>query len=230
VFETGQFTIPPIPIRFKDPKGKSGVVYTEKWTVEVFSVLGNQKDTGDIRPLKDPESLETEAQRRRRWILWTAAGLSLLAAVLLGWLGWRRYQAWLEARKPAHQRALEALARLEKKELIVAGQPKQFYSELTEILKVYLIRRFGTGSLEHTTREFMASIEAEPKAAAAVDPAKSVLQAADLVKFARDIPTSEDAKAAAQQVRDLVTRTAPEDRAERKSGSQNSKTRERVAS
>ncbi len=208
VFETGQFTVPPIAIRFKDPKGKSGVVYTEQWPVEVFSVLGNQKDTGDIRPLKDPASLETEAQRRMRWIRWAVGVLALAVLALLGWLGWRRYQAWLEARKPAHVRALEALDRLEKKQLIAAGQPKLFYGELTEILKVYLIRRYGTGSLDQTTREFLTALESNPASADAYDAARPVLGAADLVKFARSIPTTEEASAVVADLRALIGRTA----------------------
>lgn len=210
VFETGKFVVPSIAIRFKDPKGKAGVVYTEKWPVEVFSVLGNQKDTGDIRPLKSPESLETEAQRRRRWIMWAVGIMTLLVAALLGWLGWRQYEAWLEARKPAHQRALEALDRLEKKNLITAGQPKVFFAELTLIMKHYLIRRFDAGSLEHTTREFLADLEKNPQVAAAADDAKLVLTAADLVKFAREMPSVEDARVNLQTVRELVQRTALE--------------------
>lgn len=215
VFETGIYEVPPIPIRFKDAKGKPGVVYTEKWAVEIFSVLGNQKDTGDIRPLKSPESLETEAQRRRRWMAWAMTLAAGLVAALLVWWGWKRYEAWREARKPAHQRALEALDRLEKKELIASGQPKIFYAELTDILKVYLIRRFRAGSLDQTTREFMGAVEANPQAAGIADDARSVLAAADLVKFARANPSAENAHDSVRTLRDLVVRSKPAERAGR---------------
>lgn len=211
VFETGRYTVPPIAIRFKDPKGKSGVVYTEKWTVDVFSVLGQEGSKGpeDIRPLKDPESLETSAQRRLRWILWTLGGLALAFLTLAGWLGWRRYQAWLEERKPAHQRALEALDRLEKQQFIVSGQPKLYYEGLSDILKTYLHRRYAAGSPDLTTREYLSAIEAHPQASGAADAAKEVLVAADLVKFARDLPTQEEARSKAERVRQMVLATAP---------------------
>ena len=39
-----------------------------------------------------------------------------------------------------------------------------------------------------------------------------VLNAADLVKFAKDLPTQDDAKTAVAIVRDMVQRTAPEER------------------
>lgn len=216
VFETGRFTVPAIPIRFRDPKGKAGVVYTEKWEVQIFSVLGDQKDGDDIRPLKDPASLETEAQRRMRWIRWAVALIGLLLLGLLGWLGWRRYEAWRESRKPAHQRALEALDRLEKKHLLVTGQPKMYYGELTDILKTYLIRRYAVGSPDQTTREFLAAVESKPEPAAEFDSVRSVLAAADLVKFARALPTGEEAQASADEVRALIRRTVPAEPAARK--------------
>ncbi len=209
IFDTGRFTVPAIPIRFKDPSGKAGVVHTEKWDIEVFSVLGMQKESKDIRPLKDPMSLETEAQRRRRWILVAFGVLLLLAAAFAGWLGWKRYQAWLEERKPAHQKALEALDRLDKKQLIVAGQPKAYYDELTHILKLYLVRRFGAGSLDETTREFLTALAAVPAADSESDTVRSVLNAADLVKFARALPAAEEAKASLEAVRGIVQRTVP---------------------
>jgi hypothetical protein len=209
IFDTGRFTVPAIPIRFKDPSGKPGVVHTEKWDIEVFSVLGMQKESKDIRPLKDPLSLETEAERRRRWVLIAAGAVLLLLLVYAGWLGWKRYQAWLEERKPAHQKALEALDRLDKKQLIVAGQPKAYYDELTHILKLYLVRRFGAGSLDETTREFLTALAAVPAADAESDTVRSVLNAADLVKFARALPEAAEAKDSLEAVRGIVQRTVP---------------------
>lgn len=209
IFETGRYTVPSVPIRFKDPAGKAGVIHTEKWSVEVFSVLGEQKESKDIRPMKDPLSLETEAQRRRRWIMIGLGMLGLLVLMLLGWMGWKRFEAWRELHKPAHQRALEALDRLDKKQLIVAGQHKLYYDELTGILKLYIIRRFGVGSPDETTREFITAMNAAPAAEAESDEVRSVLNAADLVKFARDIPTAERAQETQELTRQIILRTVP---------------------
>ncbi len=211
IFDVGKFTVPRIPIHFKDPKGKSGVVYTDAWPVEVFSVLGNQKDTGDIRPLKGPESLETDAEKRHRLLILLAALLAALSAGLLTWWAWRRWESWREARKTPRQRAIEALARLEKKALLHGGQAKAHYAELTDILKTYVIREFGTGSLEHTTREFVAALQmipADARGTGTADQAKEILDAADLVKFARAVPTADESRCASEKIQKFVTETS----------------------
>ncbi|HPY67608.1 MAG TPA: hypothetical protein PLP03_05530 [Bacteroidales bacterium] len=90
---------------------------------------------------------------------------------------------------PPHIIAFRELERLREEELWQKGDVKKYYSRLTEILRQYLERRYGVNSLEMTTSETLnALVESGFKKDEAYSTLKSVLNDADLVKFAKYKP------------------------------------------
>jgi hypothetical protein len=92
--------------------------------------------------------------------------------------------------KKPHEIALEKLDALMKKGLFGKGMIKEFYVELTDILRRYIESRFELKAPEMTTEEFLANIrdfsdlKYEHK-----NLLREFLQQADLVKFAKYGPS-----------------------------------------
>lgn len=92
---------------------------------------------------------------------------------------------------PPHVAAIGALEELHNKKLWQNGKYKLYYSTLTDILRTYIAARYGIGAMEMTSDEIisaMRSVELPQKSAMDLT---SILQEADLVKFAKAEPEAE---------------------------------------
>jgi hypothetical protein len=127
----------------------------------------------------------------------------LLLAILAGLLTWAVIRYIRNHKKsetaedtfipadPAHVIAFRELERLKSEDLWQKGEIKRYYTRLTEILRQYLENRFKVYSLELTTAETLdALIKTGFKKNGSYDDLKSVLNGADLVKFAKYNPVA----------------------------------------
>jgi len=141
----------------------------------------------------------------------------LLAAALAGaaWLGWkllRRVRENIRVRRMSpRERALHELARLLARDLVRQNLVKEFYLELTMIVRRYIERRHAIRAPEQTTQEFLAAVAKDARFAPAVVPKlRAFLEAADLVKFAADRPAGETIAGATGTARDYIETDAEE--------------------
>jgi hypothetical protein len=109
---------------------------------------------------------------------------------------------------PAWDEALQAIDRLNGKDLIAKGFIKRYYYALSEILKRYIERRFEFNALEQTTTEIM--YEMKFHTVLERDDFGKFFNRADMVKYAKFVPQTEELNAAEVQVRELVIKTKPE--------------------
>ena len=72
------------------------------------------------------------------------------------------------------------------------GQFKQFYLELSEIIKRFLGSKLGVHSLERTTEEFTRDLRAVSVPSAEYRMIREFLEDCDLVKFAKYRPGAEE--------------------------------------
>ena len=90
---------------------------------------------------------------------------------------------------PAHVIAFRELEKLRNEKLWQKGETKKYYTRLTEIIRQYLENRFKVYSLELTTSETLeALVKSGFRKDESYNTLKSVLTAADLVKFAKYKP------------------------------------------
>jgi len=177
--------------------------------VIVQSLLGKGDSDPDIRDIKPPVAVP----RDYRPLWWGAAGLLLLAGAMFGLhrLLNRRRAARAVPPRPAHEVALEALARLHAGRLLEQGRHEDYYVRLSAIVRRYLEDRFGLRAPEMTSEEFLHAAQMNPQLAH--DHRSSLgrfLTEADLVKFARHIPQQEEAERAHGAARRFVETTRPE--------------------
>ena len=152
-FTTGNYLIPPIPMVFEFRDGTRKVILSESVLIKVLSLLLNTDDSLDIKPLKAQYEFERDYTR---YFIWGA--LVFLTLALAGYLLWRKLRGKGEAEfidlRPAWEIAFEKLAVLEQKKLIDEEKFKEFYLELTDILRAYLGRMYARNIVDMTTEEF----------------------------------------------------------------------------
>lgn len=110
---------------------------------------------------------------------------------------------------PPHVVAITALEKLHSEHLCQQGKHKLYYSTLTDILRTYIDGRYDVGAMEMTSDEIveaMRSVELPQRAAMDLN---TVLRDADLVKFAKAVPESEENEAAYYAVWNFVEQTKP---------------------
>ena len=182
---------------------------TEPLKIEVRSALTSQDSvfeprdiTGTLMPPKEPLSPGVWAA-----IVGAVVGAAALLGLLIGWL--RRL-----ARRPAPPAlpeiwALRALAELEAAGLIDRGRAKQYYYSLSEIVRVYIERKFGLAAPEMTTEEFLGTLARNRGALPYdADRLRDFLQACDLVKYAAFTPRAAEAEQALSIARAFIDATA----------------------
>lgn len=159
-------------------------------------------EVSDIKPPIDPPALIWP------WIL--------LGVIVLGSIVFFLLKKWLEQKKtkpklpllPPWTKALAALEDLKRRGDFIAKRWVIVYPRLSEIVRVYCEDRYGYKAPEMTTEEFLQVIK---ESSHLNENQKKVLQeflsACDLVKFAKYMPTTEEAENALASAVSFVEQT-----------------------
>ena len=110
--------------------------------------------------------------------------------------------------RPAHEVALEALARIEASDMLVRGEVKEYHIEVSEVIRRYVEARFAVAALEMTTWEVIAGLERAEVDADFRSGLSRFLDQCDMVKFAKVRPTSNASRNVLALGRSLVEGTA----------------------
>lgn len=97
--------------------------------------------------------------------------------------------------QPPHVVAIRALEALHHQKLWQNNRHKQYYSQLTDILRTYIDGRWGVSAMEMTSDEIIAAIRSEELPDKARMDLTAILRDADLVKFAKATPEAEQNEA-----------------------------------
>ena len=208
LFETGELFFPPIPFMYTN-QVETLLVMTEPYRVSVETSLPEDSTQWALRDIQGPIVPDKQVRWGR-----VALAFGLLAALTAAVLLWRRRSAVEPPaphvpREPAHVEALRALRDLEQAALPARGMFKEHFVSLSHILRVYLQRRFDIPAVESTTDEIAGHFKRRP----VVEESKQsrlldLFQEADLVKFAKFLPSQEQSEAAAAAGKRWVEETA----------------------
>ncbi len=111
---------------------------------------------------------------------------------------------------PPYEKAITQLNILRTRQLCEKGREKEYYTELTEILRQYLEGRFGINAMEMTTPQIKRAVYATVPEKSASAMMNEILEMADYVKFARLRPLPEDNARAFSQAMQFVENTKPQ--------------------
>jgi hypothetical protein len=93
---------------------------------------------------------------------------------------------------PPHIRAIRKLDAIKLEKLWQMGRVKEYHSEITEVLRIYIEERFSIGAMEMTSGEILSGIKTISDADLGYDNLKQLLILADFVKFAKYKPLPDE--------------------------------------
>ena len=163
--------------------------------------------TGDPEVTPEPEWIPPTAKTVTLWIFAALAGIAALAAILYGLTKISRRVR--EFRMSPVERALAELQRLLGRNLPGRGLYKEFYIELTMVVRRYIERTHSIRAPEQTTEEFLAAAARQsaftPEVLAQL---RTFLESADLVKFAGQEATQTRSDDATEKARAYINTDA----------------------
>ena len=101
------------------------------------------------------------------------------------------------------------LQNLKQRQLWQNGQEKEYFTGLTDILRVYIDRRFHVNAVEMTSTEIIATLKQNDETRAVNEQLSMILEVADFVKFAGARPLADDNEMAFQRALQFVEATKP---------------------
>ena len=187
-FEDSLFYIAPLPFVSGDD-----TVWSDGLTLNVVQPF--EMDTTDmaITDIKGVYKAPIWWWGIFRWVLLALllAGVGVAGYYLITYLQRRKREeegnvVMTEPLRPAEEVALEKLDAIKEKKIWQQGQVKEYYTQLTDVVREYIARRFEVSSVEQTSDETLRDIRpllSERKDL--YDQLRKMLTLADLVKFAK---------------------------------------------
>lgn len=214
-FDSGLYRIDPVFVELKNDQGIKRF-YSDYPVLEVHRVKMTPPDTvTKIFDIVKPYGAPVTLTEMLPWIL------ALIAAALIVWLLLKYFKKFRRVKKevaepvirePAHVIAFRDLEILRGEKLWQSGETKKYYTRLTEIARKYLENRFGVFSMELTTSETLnALVRTGFKKDESYNLIKSVLNEADLVKFAKYKPDADENEASFRDSWNFVMATKKEE-------------------
>ena len=208
-YSPGDHVLQSPPVKYRVAGQEEAEAPAQEITVSVESLLAQTPNATDIRDIKAPEPVPVDW--RPYYLL--GGGIALLLAVvaiLYRLLNRPRRAGAAPSVRPPHEIASDALADLRRRNLIAVGAFKEYYSALSDIVRIYLEQRFRLRAPEMTTEEFLLTTAREGRLEAAHRRLLGeFLSESDLVKFARHLPTIADSERAWGAAKRFVDETAP---------------------
>ena len=112
----------------------------------------------------------------------------------------------VEPKLPPHQQAMKEIERIKSEKVWQKGQPKEYYTELTDTLRQYIKERFGFNAMEMTSAEIIDKL-LETNDREALSDLRVLFQTADLVKFAKHSPMMNENDANLLNAIDFINET-----------------------
>lgn len=192
--------------------GLPQVLYADKNIIDTLSAADSlllkvatfqiDSTSQSINDLKAQRNLPFRFEEISSYVKWGLLAAVLIAAAvyfLLRYLA-RHGKALGDIFKPAppqppHVVAIKALEELHNQKLWQNNRHKQYYSALSDILRTYIAARWQVGAMEMTSDEIISSLRGEEMPDKARMDLTAILRDADLVKFAKATPESEQNEA-----------------------------------
>ena len=206
-FDSGMWIIKPIPYVVN-----GDTAFCNQLTLKVLPVnVSQMKDINDIKPVEDVpfNLLDWLPDYWWAWLL----GLLLIGAGI--WVYRKYYKKGINPLKPSKKRlppyeeAMINLQNLKAAQLWQQGQEKEYFTGLTDILRVYIDRRFHINAVEMTSSQIIDTLKKNEETKAVNEQLEMILEIADIVKFANARPLADDNEVAYQRAVNFVEATRP---------------------
>jgi hypothetical protein len=213
VYDSGYYAIP--GFRFIVNGDTVRPLYTNPLLLEVHTV---PTDTSAAK-IKDIKTVLGEPFSWKwylSYIYWSLAALILIAAIVLLAIYFRRKKRQLpveppKPKIPPHITALQSLEQIRAEQVWKEGRAKEYYSSISDTVRLYIEERFGVNALESTTDEIMMAFRSQVVDDESKNKLRQLLSLSDLVKFAKLQPVEPEHLLTLQNAFDFVNTTKREE-------------------
>jgi len=187
-FDSGYYVLPPITFSYGSAgNSPTDQIETEPYLLNVFTVPVDTAQS--IKPIKGPMLAPYTFAEIYPWVL-LALGVLLIAGFAIYFLVKKEKHIPFIAPRPKpklppHRIALDALGKLKGDKIWQQGHVKEYYSRLTDIIRIYIENSSDVRAVEMTTPEILDSIKKTDFSSTDVELLGEMLELADLVKFAK---------------------------------------------
>lgn len=191
-------------------------VHSNQVALKVLPVTGVTADSkisgyADVMDPADPSIFDFLPNWLYRYWWLILLALAVIAGVV--YLLYRyRTKGTLLAPKPKpspYAVAIKGMEDLKKRQLWENGLEKEYFTELTEILRQYLDGRFGINAMEMTTRQIIEQLSKDQRIRDKKEYVRQVLDMADFVKFAAQRTIADDNVTAYDNAIRFIEETKP---------------------
>jgi len=214
-YDTGRYVIHPITVRYK-PFGTNEIREASTSYLTLCCSTISVEEGAGLRDIKGPMAIGWSVPEIVLLVL------AVLFILLLIWFLIRRFRRKVREKTLQPDKtpvsaplapweiALQALQVLRGSSLLPDGHAKQYWVELSGILREYIHRGLGINAPELTTRQTTKRLSSH----AMVNPSllaniTTLLQLADMVKFAKALPSPEESLEMTNQAVAFIAGTAP---------------------
>ncbi|MDO6767131.1 MULTISPECIES: BatD family protein [Cellulophaga] len=208
-FDSGSYTLPRQQITINEKP-----FFTDSLRIDVNTLVVDTL-AQKMYDIKDITNVEKTSTFPWAWVLGVIIALAIIGG-LLYWFVWRKKTLTEEekvALLPPYDRAMLELKKLENSKYLIQDEYKQYYSELTDIVRSYLEEDVHISALESTTDQLIEKLEMLKDAGNlkidddTLNQFKRILQTSDLVKFAKSKPDTSIAEQDRKSIENIVTKT-----------------------
>ena len=209
-FDSTLITIPPIIAKTPTDSAE-----TAPMGLKVIQPEVDSKHPSNFKDIKAPWDVSLSLKDwliliLSSWIFWVV--IAVLVGFYIAYRVFNYYQSKKANPTPQIQvkelslieKTEAALLQLEQQQLIEQELFKEFYSELITIFKFYLNESYSWTTTEMTSNELMKQMSSVELFSPEQEMLRLVLTEADLSKFAKYTPSSDNARLALSQIRQLV--------------------------
>jgi large-conductance mechanosensitive channel len=211
-FDSGKYYIPAFKFQITS-NGQTQELYTDSIPIEVQTVAVDT--TKAFKPIKEIEEVKFSI-----WEYWMQilAGLILIGFIVFlvfYFVKNKRTSIPSKATKAppekAHEKALRLLNELKGKQYMQQGRSKEYFTEISDIIRTYLEERFSITAMEQTTDELLSLLKKQTDSKAELrkirPELKLILRTSDLAKFAKANPLPDEYEACYNAAIEVVRRT-----------------------
>jgi hypothetical protein len=194
-FDSGFYAIPPFVLTIDSQSG-GGQILSNPLALKVLTFdVDTTQGIFDVKPIQSVPYTLAEI------VPWVVGGVLFVGLIIFFiWL-FRRLRrnepvfsiVREKVIEPPHIIALRELDQIKKEKLWQTGRVKEFYTQLTDVLRTYIEGRYNVQALEMTSGETLQELKSVMgDEQGALQNLKQVLLTADMVKFAKASPLPDE--------------------------------------
>lgn len=194
-FDSGDYVIP--PVRY--------IVGTDTFSSNELALRVIPVDVSQMETINPQADIEKGTSKwfdfLPDWLIdywgWILAAIIIIAVAVVLYLMFKKKAIPMPMRKPRpkpspYEVAISELTALKGEDLCASGREKEYYTRLTDILRVYLQNRFNINAMEMTTSQITRAVNSNAETRPSESLMRTILEVADFVKFAKVRPLPED--------------------------------------